>query len=417
MNAPNIAVVKPDFGAQGGFERHLARVIEGLRERSWSVTIVEIDGGTRPRRLYGLPIEAAQLALHDEYFMHMALVERTQQLNLRHFDAVLSTQPPTYLVRHSHKVALFYHQPRQFYDLAGPFMASGFVDPMIHKAASRAIRTLEREAVRDVRFWLAGSAEVAARLERYWSIPRELIAIHHAPPTSLPDAVPWHRPDGPVISVGRQEWPKRAELLIQAMHLMETKRTAHLVGAGSRLDYLKSLDAEFHHDPNLVNSPFDDKLWLNRGIFSVGWKPYGGPPSGKIVFEGDVTDERRDQLYDEAVAVVAPAFKEDYELTAIEAMVRAKPVIVCRDGGGLTELITDGVNGVIVEPNAHALAAALDRLVRDPARASRLGEAARISVQSITLGQAVTQVEHALHTVLARSHLGLSLTGRPKGHR
>ena len=141
-------------------------------------------------------------------------------------------------------------------------------------------------------------------------------------------------------------------------------------------------------------------MWLNRGIFTRGWKPYGGPPSGRVVFEGDVSDERRDQLYDEAVAVVAPAYKEDYGLTAIEAMIRAKPVIVCRDGGGLTELVSDGETGLVVEPNAHALARAIDRLVRDPARASQLGEAARRAVMGITMDQAVLQVEHALRTVL-----------------
>lgn len=401
--APYIAVVKPDFGVQGGFERHLMGLVDGLRERSWRVTLVEIDGRTRPRRLYGLPIDGVQLSVHDEYFMHMALVERTQQLNLGHFDAVLTTQPPTYLVRHRLKVALFYHQPRQFYDLAGPFMASGFVDPVVHKAASRAVRTLEREAVRDVRFWLAGSGESASRLERYWSIPPELIAIHRAPPTSVPDIVPWHRPDGPVVAVGRQEWPKRSELLIQAMHLLETKRTAHLVGDGSRMEYLKSLDSELHYDPALATKPFDDRVWLNMGIFTKGWKPYGGPPSGRIVFEGDVSDERRDQLYDEAVAVVAPAFKEDYGLTAIEAMVRAKPVIVCRDGGGLTELIEDGVTGLVVDPTPQALARAIDRLVRDPARASQLGEAARKMVMAITMDQAVTQLEHTLRTVVSRT--------------
>lgn len=398
--SPSIAVVKPDFGAQGGFERHLDGIVAGLRERSWRVTVVEIDGRTRPRRLWGLTIDPANLANHDEYFMHMALVERTQQLNLRHFDAVLTTQPPTYLVRHSHKVALFYHQPRQFYDLAVPFMASGFVDPVVHRAACRAVRTLEREAVRDVRFWLAGSAEVAARLERYWSIPPHLIAIHRAPPTSVPDAAPWHRPDGPIVCVGRQEWPKRTELLVQAMHLLETKRTAHLVGGGSRLEYVQSFDSELHHDPERARAPFDDKVWLNRGIFTKSWKPYGGPPSGRIVFEGDVSNERRDQLYDEAVAVVAPAYKEDYGLTALEAMIRAKPVIVCRDGGGLTEMVIDGETGLVVDPNAHALARAIDRLVRDPARASQLGEAARRAVMGVTMDQAVLQVEHALRTVL-----------------
>jgi glycosyltransferase involved in cell wall biosynthesis len=402
---PEIAVVKPDFGAVGGFERHLGALVDGLRQREWRVSTIEIDGHTRPKRLYGLPIEPAQLAHHDEYFMYLALVERTQQLDLRRFDAVLTSQPPTYLAAHRCKVALFYHQPRQFYDLAAPFMASGFVDPEIHRGASRAVRTLERDAVGDVRFWLAGSNEVARRLERYWAVPRDLIAIHRAPPTSAPETAPWHRPQGPIVSVGRQEWPKRSELLVEAMHLARTRRSAHLVGGGSRLEFVRSLDAELHHDAELAGTAGREEIWLNRGIFTDGWRPFGGPPSGRIVFEGDVSDERRDELYDAAVAVVAPAYKEDYGLTALEAMIRARPTIVCCDGGGLTELITDGINGLIVQPSARALADAIDWVVRDPARASRLGEAARKAVTDITIDQAVSQVELALRNALAAQEL------------
>lgn len=400
MSTPNVAVLKPDFGVAGGFERHLDGLLDGLRQREWNVTVVEIDGRTRPSRLYGLPIEPIRLEFHDEYFMHMAMVERTQQLNLDRFDVVLTTQPPTYLARHPRKVALFYHQARQFYDLAGAFMASGFVDDEVHKAASRAVRTLERNAVTDVRRWLAGSAESAARLERYWAIPSELIAIHRAPPTSVPSTANWHRPEGPIVSVGRHEWPKRTELLVQALHLTKTKRQAYLVGAGSRLDFIKSLDAEFHHDPSLATEPFDEQIWLNQGIYTKGWEPFAGPGSGRITFEADADDARRDELYDEAVAVVAPAYKEDYGLTAIEAMIRARPVIVCSDGGGLTELVTNDVTGLVVDPNPQALAHAIDRLVRDPARASRLGEAARKAVLDLTMEQAVNQVDHTLRTVL-----------------
>ncbi|MDH3679747.1 MAG: glycosyltransferase family 4 protein [Acidimicrobiia bacterium] len=395
-----LAVVKPDFGARGGFERHLDGLVAGLRGRDWRVTVVEIDGWTRPSRLYGLPVEPVQLEFHDEYFLHLAMVERVQQLRLDRFDVVLTTQPPTYLAPHPRKVALFYHHPRQFYDLAEPFMASGFADPDLHRAAARAVRALERPAVGDVRFWLAGSAEVAGRLDRYWAIPAQRIDIHRAPPTTVPDAAPFHRPDGPVLCVGRQEWPKRSELLVQAMHLAKTDRPAHLVGGGSRLDFVRSVDAQLHHDPATAASLDDEQLWLNRGIYAAGWEPFDGPPSGRIVFEGDVDDERRDELYDEAAVVVAPAYCEDYGLTAIEAMVRARPVVVCRDGGGLTELVDDGITGVVVEPDARALASAVDHLLRDPARAARLGESGRRAVLDITMEQAVDQVDAILRAVL-----------------
>ncbi len=395
-------MVKPDFGVRGGFERHLVGLIAGLTDRGWPIEVVEIDGASRPNRLYGLPVETVWLEHHDEYFHHLALVERTQHLDLDRFDVVLTTQPPTYLAPHRCKVALFYHHARQFYDLAEPFMASGFVDRELHEPACRAVRTLERPAVADVRRWLAGSAEVAARLDRYWSIPADRIAVHHAPPTTIPAATTAYRPGGPIVSVGRHEWPKRTELVVAAMHLTRSDATAHLVGSGSRLDYARSLDAELARHGG-ADGLSDERLWLNRGIFTSGWQPSPDPASGRVVFEGDLDDGDRDALYDRASMVVAPAYREDYGLTVLEAMARGRPVIVCDDGGGLTEHVVDGVTGLVVPPRPATVAAAIDRLVADPALAARLGAAGRDAVAAITMDRAVDQVASTLEAAWLQS--------------
>jgi len=393
----SLAVVKPDFGARGGFERHLDGLVAGLVERGWDVTMVHVDGRTRPRHLYGVAIDEAHLAMHDEYFLHLALVERIQQLDLSAYDIVLATQPPTYLVGHDNVVALFYHHARQFYDLADMFTASGFVDPVIHAAATEAIRSLERPAVTSVRHWLAGSEEVAARLRRFWSIPDERISIHRAPPASRPETVTPYRPGGPIVTVGRHEWPKRNELVVQAAHLLGSDGpTTHFVGGGSRLELAMSLDAELTADPAVASRLDDEATWQNRGIFTKGWAPFDGPPSGRIVFEGEVEDPRRDRLYADASMVVAPAYKEDYGLTVLEAMARARPVIVFADGGGLTELVDDGINGLVVEPTAKALAAGMDRILDDPGAAARMGEAGAAVVERITMERAVDQLADTL---------------------
>jgi len=72
-----------------------------------------------------------------------------------------------------------------------------------------------------------------------------------------------------------------------------------------------------------------------------------------------------------AVCVVAPAYDEDYGLTAIEAMAAGTPVIVCRDGGGLVELVDHGVTGLVVEPTGAAIATAIRSLTDDPDLAQR----------------------------------------------
>ena len=89
---------------------------------------------------------------------------------------------------------------------------------------------------------------------------------------------------------------------------------------------------------------------------------------------GHVPDSDLVGLYQRALCVVAPAYREDYGLTALEAMVHGKPVIACRDGGGLLGAVHDGENGLVVEPTAAALADAVRRLRTDPALRRHLSD-------------------------------------------
>ena len=74
---------------------------------------------------------------------------------------------------------------------------------------------------------------------------------------------------------------------------------------------------------------------------------------------------------------VHPSHYEGLGIAVIEAMSMARP-IVATNLDGLAELITDGVDGLLVEPNnPAALAAAMNRVLRDPALAEQLGRQAR----------------------------------------
>lgn len=58
-------------------------------------------------------------------------------------------------------------------------------------------------------------------------------------------------------------------------------------------------------------------------------------------------------------------------------MACAKPVIASREGGP-AEIITEGVEGLLLPPaDPEALAAAISRIHHDPELAGRLGEAGR----------------------------------------
>ena len=88
--------------------------------------------------------------------------------------------------------------------------------------------------------------------------------------------------------------------------------------------------------------------------------------------------EETSDLYAEASVVVSPSLlPESFGLVILEAMAAARPV-VASSVGGPAELIVDGENGFLVPPgDAEALADAIGRLLEDPERRRRMGEAGR----------------------------------------
>lgn len=83
-----------------------------------------------------------------------------------------------------------------------------------------------------------------------------------------------------------------------------------------------------------------------------------------------------------ATIVVQKSLKEGFGLTVTEAMWKARPVIASAVGG-IRDQIEDGVSGVLLADPAdvEAFGAAALALLREPARARQIGEAARERVR------------------------------------
>jgi len=93
----------------------------------------------------------------------------------------------------------------------------------------------------------------------------------------------------------------------------------------------------------------------------------------RVVFTG-----RRDDVPSVTAALdvaVLPSYREAQGLSILEALALSRPV-VASNVGGIPEMITDGVNGILVPPHdPDALAAAIIRLLRDHPFADTLGRA------------------------------------------
>ncbi len=162
-----------------------------------------------------------------------------------------------------------------------------------------------------------------------------------------------------VLTVGRLQMGKGLSDLIEAARILvaarpETNLRFVVVGKGPLLDQL-TRQAE------------------QAGVMD------------RFEFVGHFGPEQRDELielYSCASAFVLPSHHEGMPTVLLEAMACGLPSVSTAVGGAL-EVLTDGENGLLVPVEApEALAAALLRILDDPAAAEEMGRRARATVEA-----------------------------------
>lgn len=99
---------------------------------------------------------------------------------------------------------------------------------------------------------------------------------------------------------------------------------------------------------------------------------------------------------------VLPTLQEALGTSFIEAMAMKKPVIGT-DVGGVGEVIKDGINGYLVEPNnPSALADAVIKVLEDMERAKAMGMEGRKIVEQNYTVEKMCEKMYALHTSLLK---------------
>jgi glycosyltransferase involved in cell wall biosynthesis len=390
-----IAIVKPDYGIVGGFELVVGRIADELRARGHIVDWLYVDVPSLGRAPFGAEVPDHVWQKQPEFFRYVALVDAFDALDTRGYDFVLSTQPPSFAVRHPRHLALFSHHLRIYYDLSDVYVAAGLADDVsLHRSAEQRVRAIDDRAFEQPRWILAASEVVAERLHHFNGLTK--VGVYHAG-VGVPSAgaeVVSH--DGPPLCVSRHEFPKRTELFVHALKLLPDV-PGDMVGGGGRLDFACNLDARLSQPGVDLDRLAPEDLWMCR---HDQYEPVPPVTSSNVRFRGHVTDAELGRLYAEAACVVAPAYLEDYGLTAIEAMHHGKPLVVCRDGGGLTSFVEDGVNGFVVDPTGPAIAKAVRRLVDDPDLARELGDAARETAKQYTWERAMSEIDSGIERVM-----------------
>jgi len=318
----------------GGAELHVRGLVAELSRRGYRVERASVPFKWYPKE--ELLAQAAAWRMID-----------LSESNGEPIDAVIATKFPTYFVRHPNKITWLFHQYRAIYDLCGTRFSEFDHTERDVRLRDRLI-ALDNDVLAESKRLFANARNTAARLAQYNGLTAE--PLYHPPPLA------GRLTAGPygdyVLSVGRLEANKRVDLIVGAIAHAPGLRLV-VVGEG----------------------PLRARLEQTAIDAGVG---------GRVTFAGRVDEHDLVSLYAGALAVVFPPFDEDYGFITLEAFLARKPVVTTIDAGGPLEFVEDGVSGLVVEPAADAIGAAIARLAADRARAAALGDAGYDRARAIT---------------------------------
>ncbi|HUQ77855.1 MAG TPA: glycosyltransferase [Patescibacteria group bacterium] len=330
-------------GTNGGAQEHLFSLLSRLDATYYEASVVALSGGSAVRKLqrHGFNVtvldEADDGAAVRALTAHLALV-RPDVIHTHMYRAdIIGTKAALalrdtghrapYVVSTVHSSRVRSHEDRELLRQLTPAMDQliAVSKSIEHKIAS------EHRTGAPVRLIYNG-----VDLQRY---------DHQEPCAPFGDQYGIEPGSKIVGVVARLEPEKGHQTLIEAWpSVLREVPDAYLliVGEGSRRDFLEQ--------------------WASA--HKVGHR---------VVFAG-----RRDDIPAVTAALdvaVLPSWREAQGLSILEAMALSRPV-VASDVGGIPEMVEDGVTGLLVEhDNPVALAAAVVRLLKDPAYAASIGRA------------------------------------------
>lgn len=315
-------------------------------------------------------------------------------LDLSHFDMVISTKYPSWMVRHDNHHVYMIHHLRGLFDTYHLFdlprrvpenLRVGLVDEILGVIESKdrsdgamekvfeKLMELEEVSghydkntfnfpgpfIREIVHYFDSSALFPDKIKGYFSISDNVklrtgyfpdgVAVKTLRPPSKMDGF-YSSGHDYLFTASRLDQPKRIDLLVESMRYVPYDVKFKIAGTGPEEKRLRDLIA-------------DDK---------------------RVELLGFVDDKKLLDLYSDALAVLYIPYDEDYGLITVEAMVSRKPVITAIDSGGPLEFVRDSKTGFVVEPKPEKIAEKINILVERPELAKEMGYNARKEVEEVT---------------------------------
>jgi glycosyltransferase involved in cell wall biosynthesis len=344
-----IATVQVPF-IRGGAEVHGEGLRDALRAAGHEVEIVAV-----PFKWY--PPERI-----IDHMLACRLLDLSEVMGTE-VDLLIGLRFPAYLIPHANKVLWILHQFRTAYELWDHQLGDLIYSPNGVEVRD-AIRKADRHFIAQAKKVYANSANVAARLKYFCDL--ESTPLYHPPPHA--ESFYTAAAEDYFFFPSRLCLPKRQALVLEALAHTKNPVRVRFAGTADQPAYQNELKS------------LARKLRVHN----------------RVEWLGQVDEANKRELYARALAIIYPPIDEDYGYVTLEAMLAAKPLVVCTDSGGPLEFVRHEETGLIAEPEAASLAVALDRLWSDRSEAKQWGAAGNALYREMNITW-----DHVVKTLLA----------------
>ena len=328
----------------GGAERVLTILANGWAAQGWDVSIITLDDQSwQPFYSLDQCIGWVRLGLMKEAANPLAGL--WNNLNrLRALRAAIGHEKPQVVVSFIDTMNVLTLLATRGLKLK--VLVSERTDPMIYDVG-RFWQWLRRQVYPTANYLIVQNQQVRSFFQPMLGDKVCVIPNPVLPPAVEIGETPFLPARPVVLTIGRLSREKGYDILIQAfaqVHKRNPDWHLLILGEGPQRAELEKLVSQFGlkgiiHLPGRVKNPFD--------------------------------------YYRKADLFVLPSRFEGMPNALCEAMVHGLAVIAANYSAGVSEIVEDGVNGVLVPPEDIAgLAAALENLMTDPERRDRLGQQA-----------------------------------------
>jgi glycosyltransferase involved in cell wall biosynthesis len=312
-------------------------LLKALRKRGYEAEIF-----FTPQNKFGKQFQA---------YLANFLTDLTEDGLGRKIDQIISLRFPSYAVRHKNHVLWLNHRMREYDDLWDDFKKNLSWKSRLKEGLRRFIisRIDHYLLTHNVKKIFSQSETIRERLLKWGGIDSEVLY----PPAPQRD----YRTEGYenfIFTVSRLYPLKRIDLLVKSFKFVKNKDVKALI-AGEGVDEER----------------------LRKMILDMNLQD-------RVILLGKLKEEELISYYSRARAVFFAPYKEDFGFVTMEAFSSRKPVITCKDSGGPSEIVKDGISGFVLEPEPEKIAEKIDLLSQNPELSREMGERGFESIKDIT---------------------------------